>query len=284
MKQLSIDIADKQEKMGGLPSSIASVPNLIENPILNTAHPPAPFKVKICGVRSSRDVQACADAGADAIGLNFYPASIRYVEPASESTKAINDTAKRYGICRVGLFVNHASDQVLEVARALDLDAIQFHGDETRADLRRALDAGFQVVRAIRLPTSPLAAEEIQSHLESLWDLPITFLLDADVGAAFGGGGKQLHWPSLADWASRYGRHATRGWVLAGGLDPACIAEAITQSTAKSVDVASGVESPRGQKSGDLIPKFVIASGLGGVDETGRLSETLPTAGENPTD
>lgn len=255
-----------------------------ESPISDSGNDLAPFRVKICGVRSDRDVQACADAAADAIGLNFYPRSVRYVDPASDETISLNEAAIRHGIFRVGLFVNAPPDQVGGIARALKLDAIQFHGDETRAELLRVLDAGFQVVRAIRLPTSPMTTEEIHSHLEPLWDLPITFLFDADAGAAFGGGGKKLHWPSIAAWASRFGSRARNGWVLAGGLEPESVAEAIRHSTAGSVDVASGVESSRGQKSAELIRRFVNATRVGGVDAMSRLSETLPTAEKHPTE
>lgn len=270
-------------RFGGI-AAFHFVTTASENPIQTDSDHHAPFRIKICGVRSDRDVRACAAAGADAIGLNFHPASLRYVDPTSGETAAISEAAARHGICRVGLFVNRPIDQVHAAAGLLDLDAIQFHGDELRSDVIRILDAGFAVVRAIRLPTSPMSAKEIQSHLEPLWDLPITFLFDADAGAAFGGSGKQLHWPSIAAWASRYGEQAAKGWVLAGGLEPNGVAEAITQSTAKSVDVASGVELPRGTKSAELIQRFVLATRLGGVDETCRLSETLPTAKKAPND
>lgn len=227
-----------------------------------------PFKVKICGVRSQRDVQACVDASADCIGLNFYPPSVRYLDPADSQTLAINDLAVREGLYRVGLFVNEPLDRVFEIGHQFSLDAVQFHGDETRAEITQTLQAGFAVMRAIRLPTSPTSADDIQAHMETLIDLPITFLLDADVGAAFGGGGKQLHWPSLAAWAKRHAADCQNGWVLAGGLDAECVGQAKRDSGAASVDVASGVEATRGQKSADLIQKFVTASRLGGVDET----------------
>lgn len=227
-----------------------------------------PFKIKICGVRSSDDVVACSDAGADCIGLNFYPPSVRSLDPNSPETSSLNDTARQHGLYRVGLFVNQTPDQVDRIAKSLSLDAIQFHGDEPRAEIVRVLEAGFAVVRAIRLPTSPITPAQIQTQLEPLSDLPITFLLDADVGSAYGGGGKQLHWPSIAAWAAVEASKLKGGWVLAGGLDPSCVSQAIQLSGASSVDVASGVESRRGEKSPELIQRFVTASRLGGVDET----------------
>lgn len=170
---------------------------------------------------------------------------------------------------RVGLFVNEAIDRVREIAAEHFLDAIQLHGDETRAEVTLLVDAGFHVIRAIRLPTSPITPERLHGQLEPLWDLPITFLLDADAGTQFGGGGKQLHWPSIAEWARLQDQAWGERWILAGGLDSDCVGNAKRTALASRVDVASGVEAPKGRKSGKRIQEFVNASRVGGVDETG---------------
>lgn len=227
-----------------------------------------PFQTKICGVRTTADVVACAAAGADCVGLNFYPKSVRYVDPQNETTRSMNTAAADAGLHRVGLFVNESIDRVHEIASDLSLDSIQFHGDETRAEMTRMIDASYPVIRAIRLPTCQITPDEIQAHLQPLWRLPITFLLDADAGGQFGGGGRRLHWPSIAAWADKYDDSDRSRWILAGGLDAGCVRTAKSISTACRVDVASGVESPRGEKSAELIKKFVFACGFRGVDES----------------
>lgn len=193
---------------------------------------------------------------------------MRYVDPSSQLTRDLNTEAAGAGLVRVGLFVNDDVDRIEKVAADLSLDAIQLHGDETPQDVIRLVDSGVHVIRAIRLPTLPIAPEVIHSHLQTLWDLPITFLLDADVGTQFGGGGKQLHWPSISAWAKRHDQAWGERWILAGGLDANCVETAKRTALASRVDVASGVEAPKGVKSGARIKEFVDASRLGGVDET----------------
>ena len=226
------------------------------------------FHTKICGIQRMEDVQACARAGADCIGLNFFPRSVRYVDPVAESTRRLNTSASGAGLVRVGLFVNESVDRIKEVAAALSLDAVQLHGDETPVEVAALAESGLDVIRAIRLPTLPISPGRLHDQLEPLWELPITFLLDADAGPQFGGGGKQLHWPSVAAWAEQHDQVWGQRWILAGGLDAECVAEAKQTALASRVDVASGVEAPKGRKSGKRIQEFVNASRLGGVDET----------------
>ncbi|WP_404308734.1 phosphoribosylanthranilate isomerase [Neorhodopirellula lusitana] len=226
------------------------------------------FRLKVCGIRTMEDVQACADAGVDCVGLNFYRPSVRYLDPLAEEIQAINSLATQCGLYRVGLFVNESIETVQQIAKQLQLDAVQFHGDETVEYVQQFLRVGIPVIRAIRLPTVPLEAGVIHSHVERWLDPSVTMLIDADAGAQFGGGGKQLHWPSIAAWARQYAEPLNLPWILAGGLTPQCVSEAKRVSTAGRVDVASGVENPRGTKSAALIREFVQACGPGGVDET----------------
>lgn len=226
------------------------------------------FQIKICGIRSVDDVLACAAAGADCIGLNFFPPSVRYIDPQGEAVHAINDLAAAEGLARVGLFVNQSASSIIEIARSLRLDAVQLHGDETPSVAETLMQSNIQVIRAIRLPATPLSPKQIQRAIGVWADLPVTLLLDADAGTAYGGGGRQLNWPSLAAWSQTYPR-ATAGadWILAGGLDCENVAQARRISTASRVDVASGVESSRGQKSAELIQRFVAQCQARGVDE-----------------
>lgn len=226
------------------------------------------FHTKICGIRGIDDVKACVAAGADCIGLNFYPESVRYVDPNSPLTFAINQHASQEGIVRVGLFVNGDSGRMIQIAKDLSLDAVQLHGDETIPTAQCLLWEGIPIIRAIRLPTVPLTPAEIDDAIGAWSDLDVTLLLDADAGAAYGGGGRQLDWPSLAVWSQAADRPGEpRQWILAGGLDSENVATACRTSTATRVDVASGVESVRGVKSPDLIQKFVAQYRAGGVDE-----------------
>ncbi|EMI42101.1 phosphoribosylanthranilate isomerase [Rhodopirellula sp. SWK7] len=225
------------------------------------------FQIKICGVRSEADVHACESAGADCVGLNFYPQSIRYLAPHSAITKSINEAAKDAKIARVGLFVNEPVAAIRRVQDALQLDAVQLHGDETPAAARQLIDAGVAIIRAIRLSTMPQSPEQIQNAILPWADLPVTLLLDADAGVKFGGGGKQLDWPSIAAWNLDFPRLPGQpDWILAGGLHCDNVADAIRTSGTKRVDVASGVESPKGTKSAELIQKFVAECRQRGVD------------------
>lgn len=210
----------------------------------------------------------CAEAGADCIGLNFFPPSVRYIDPRSQLTQDLNTQASQEGLVRVGLFVNEDVRRVQEVAAELSLDAVQLHGDESRSEVSQLVDSGIHVIRAIRLPTLPIAPEALHSYLQPFWELPITFLIDADAGTQFGGGGKQLHWPSIAEWAQVHDQAWGKRWILAGGLDADCVGTAKQTALASRVDVASGVEAPKGRKSGKRIQEFVLASRVGGVDET----------------
>lgn len=226
------------------------------------------FQIKICGIRSVDDVSACAAAGADGIGLNFFPPSVRYLDPRGEQVQAINDAAVAQGLARVGLFVNQSAISIIEIAGLLHLDAVQLHGDETPSEAESLLRSGIDVIRAVRLPAGPMSPSQIQRVIGEWADLPVTLLLDADAGAAYGGGGRQLDWPSLAAWSQADAPSADAAdWILAGGLNCENVAQARRVSTACRVDVASGVESSPGQKSAELIQKFVAQCRARGVDE-----------------
>ncbi len=226
------------------------------------------FRIKICGVRSESDVIACATSGADCIGLNFYPASVRYLDPNSSNAKSINEQATLAGLIRVGLFVNEAVSQIITIYQTFGLEAVQLHGDETIEMAQVLRNEGIPIIRAIRLPTVPLTPTEIQTAIGPWADLDVTLLLDADAGAAFGGAGRQLDWPSVAAWSQHFpSPQGQPNWVLAGGLDSENVWNACRISTAIRVDVASGVEISRGVKSAELIQKFVTQYRARGVDE-----------------
>jgi phosphoribosylanthranilate isomerase len=221
------------------------------------------FRIKICGVRCSADIAAVARADGDAIGLNFYPPSIRYVDPADPLTKQISIEARQQGLLRVGVFVNESAESIAEILSDIGLDAVQLHGDETIQDLgvyRRKFDC--PIIRAIKLPVGPLTENVISTAVDPWLDAGSLVLLDADAGSQHGGSGKTLDWPVIGRWACDQPDDPSGNprWTLAGGLDPENISLAIQQTGAKSIDCASGVEHPKGIKSASRIAKFVTQS------------------------
>ena len=214
------------------------------------------FHIKICGVRQSVDVQAVANCGGDAVGLNFFPASVRYVDPTSPQTAGLSRLAIEAGLKRVGVFVNESPQRVSEVTKTIGLEAVQLHGDESVEVAREIQQAtGTTVIRAIKLPTGETGVDEIAGRASPWVAAGCHLLLDADAGAAQGGSGHALDWPSVAAWAAA---HPQAKWTLAGGLTPENVGEAIVETGARSVDVASGVEETRGTKSEWLIRRFVV--------------------------
>ena len=176
------------------------------------------FQIKICGLTQPGDAQAVASAGADAIGLNFYPASKRYVDP--NAAEAIVRELPE-SIIRVGLFVNKSAGEIRELVQRLRLDLVQLHGDESPADI--AALRHIPVMKAFR-PANNL---EVSHYLEACMQLgcrPRMVLLDANVPGEFGGTGHQADW----EIAKQY-RQSLRvpPLVLAGGLTPENIAYAI---------------------------------------------------------
>ena len=215
------------------------------------------FRTKICGVRLEQDVRAVERSGGDAIGLNFFPNSVRYVDPQSEATQRLSRLAGDLGLLRVGVFVNESAEQISVIATAVGLDAIQLHGDEPIEVAESLRSMGWPVLRAIKLPRDAFAAELMEERSVAWVAIGCHLLLDVDAGSAHGGSGKTLDWPSVASWAHN---HRSVGWTLAGGLKPENVRQAIDATGAVSVDTASGVECPRGVKNESRIKAFIAAA------------------------
>jgi phosphoribosylanthranilate isomerase len=238
------------------------------------------FRIKICGVTDWATIDAVASSGADAVGLNFHPPSVRYVAPADAAE--LSQTALAKGLTRVGVFVAHSADQIASIADSVGLDFVQLHGDQTAEDARWLLRRGFGVIPVVRLPTGPLDADGIETRVAPWRIEGVGVLLDADAGAHGGGVGMRLDWDAIGRWATAGQTSSgpemssqetarenvdagppadqTLAWALAGGLDADTVAEAIGHSGARSIDVASGVEEPRGKKSPRRIAAFVAAA------------------------
>lgn len=208
------------------------------------------FKTKVCGITSVADAKACCAAGVDAIGLNFYDASPRCitVSQAGEIADAVGREMQL-----VGLFVNHAVDEVRAIHQEIDLHYVQLHGDEDPNYLRQLKD--LPLIKAFRCRKNETA--EIVDFLAACTTLDVTLqaiLLDAFQPDRFGGSGQRLDWETLEINTPSYGGYK---WVLAGGVDADNVASAITLACPTAVDVASGVESSPGQKDVELVQRFV---------------------------
>jgi len=210
------------------------------------------FRVKICGITSAADARAACEAGADAIGINFFSGSPRCCTLAQAREVA---GAATVGVCRVGVFVNASLDEIRRAAAEVPLDLVQLHGDETPEIIRDLRP--LPVMRVFRLlsGTEPLTSYLDACHGLNAW--PRMALVDAMGTGEYGGTGKTLDWPQLAAQ-----RKALRGLplVLAGGLKPDNVAEAIAAVRPWAVDVASGVEEAPCRKSASLVRQFVASA------------------------
>ena len=200
-------------------------------------------RVKICGITSPAILDAAADAGADWIGYVFFPPSPRAVTPAQA---AALDRHRR-GPARVGLFVDPSDDDVARVLDSLTLDVLQVHAAADRAVALRSR-FGIPVWHVIGVGT----ASDLPASAPGVDGL----LLDAKAppGATRPGGNARAF-----DWSLLRGWDVPLSWLLAGGLTPDNVAEAVRVSGAGAVDVSSGVERERGVKDAGLIRAFVQA-------------------------
>lgn len=217
------------------------------------------FQIKICGIKTLSDAQAAVDAGADALGLNFYEKSPRYVstEVAAEIAAGIAG-AGQGGVTLVGVFVNSSAERMNDIASRVGLHALQLHGDEPPA-LLGELDSRFRIVRARRWSERGLqeVADDLQACAEQGGRRVDAVLLDAAVAGQFGGTGSTLPWAALRDYPQSLGETPL---ILAGGLNPENVGEAIRQVRPGGVDVASGVESSPGVKDHGKLRALVQAA------------------------
>ncbi|MBA3484871.1 MAG: phosphoribosylanthranilate isomerase [Pirellulales bacterium] len=231
------------------------------------------FRIKICGVTSAKDAIAAFHYGADAIGLNFFPQSPRFVTGeqslnisliASNSLRERNEPQAK--ICCIGVFVNHTFDEIGEVNRLGHLSAIQLHGDEPPEMLARfpkpiispLPSTKWSVIRARRF--GPLGVAGICEDLDACKTAgrrPDAVLVDALTPGRYGGTGETVSWAGLADHRRWLGDTPL---ILAGGLTPDNVAEAIRIVRPYGIDVASGVESSPGRKDPYKVRDFVAAA------------------------
>lgn len=206
-------------------------------------------RVKICGLRSRADVAAVAAAGAGYIGLNFFPPSPRFLTLDQGRDLAL---AAPEGLAKVALTVD-ADDAVLDgIVEAMPLDMLQLHGQES-PDRVAALRARYG------LPVMKVIGVRDEGDLAPLLDFSTVadqIMIDAKApknAVLPGGNGLTFDWRLVAQ------RRWLRPWMLAGGLTPENVAEAIRLTGARQVDVSSGVETAPGVKDAALIRAFAEA-------------------------
>jgi phosphoribosylanthranilate isomerase len=209
------------------------------------------FRIKICGVTTPEDARLIAESGADAVGLNFFPESPRYVSPERAAEIAAQLPKS---IVRVGVFVNASSAVIRAAAELAGLDLIQLHGDEPPEFLREL--APLPVLRAFRTRGD---LKPIGDYLKRCVVAPRAVLLDAYQPGSFGGTGQTLNWHDIRASKRRLGELPL---VLAGGLNPRNVAQAIRTVQPAAVDVASGVEAETGRKDPRLVAEFVESAQL----------------------
>jgi phosphoribosylanthranilate isomerase len=201
----------------------------------------ASFVVKICGVTTPEDAALATSAGADAIGVNLWSGSKRYVDDVA--ARAVIEAVPAH-VRKFGVFVNASVAHVAARVAALGLDVAQLHGDEN--------PAAFAALPAERLVRVVRVSDEASFAAADAWSVPL-YMYDAAV-AGYGGAGVTAPWALVA-------RLARRPFLLAGGLTPENVAEAIAATRPDGVDVASGVEgaSPR-RKDAARLRAFIEAA------------------------
>lgn len=197
-------------------------------------------RVKICGITRVQDAVEADKAGADAIGLVFYPPSVRNLDDLALA----RDIARAIGpfTCVTALFVNAQAQEVDNVLQHVPVNLLQFHGEEEREYCE---SFGLPYIKALRVKDTGMLDVQVNNYPTAAG-----LLLDTWVKDKPGGTGEAFNWELVP-------RSSKQALVLAGGLNPANVAEAIKQTGVYGVDVSGGVESAPGIKSAELIRQFI---------------------------
>ena len=195
-------------------------------------------RVKICGITNLEDASHASMSGADALGFVFYPGSPRFINP-DLVRRIIADLPPL--VTTVGLFVNETPARIREMVEFCGLNTVQLHGDEEPDQCNYP---PCRVIKALRL------RQQMESSLFAAYRVS-ALLLDAYIPDQFGGTGQRCDWQQAADIAAQH------RVILAGGLNPENVAEAVRQVHPYGVDVSSGVEEKPGKKDPEKVARFI---------------------------
>ena len=205
---------------------------------------PGTGHVKICGITNEKDALDCVHAGADALGFNFFPGSSRYISFESlDWIRSLNGMVDRFAVV-----VNPEQELIDTLWNSRCFEMIQFHGDESPT--RCAMSGVTNWMKAIRV-------RDRESLAEANRFSTVHILLDSWSPAAYGGTGKTADWKMIGKFLADHSEHR---FVLAGGLNPDNVADAIRSVRPAAVDVAGGVEESPGKKDPAKVRAFIDAA------------------------
>jgi phosphoribosylanthranilate isomerase len=202
-----------------------------------------PPQVKVCGLTMVDEAVACAEMGADAIGLVFYPPSPRFLSGRSAREISMSLPEK---IWKVGVFVDESFSNLMEKAEFCRLNCVQLHGSESPSVVEALESAGIRVIKSLFVKKRPFLSEAALYR-------PSAFLIESGDGPVPGGTGINWNWGKAAELAGKL------PCILAGGLNPENVSEAIFAVGPDAVDVSSGVESEPGRKDLGKMRAFITA-------------------------
>lgn len=206
---------------------------------------PQSVSLKVCGVTNAADAERLVKLGVDAIGINFWPGSPRYVSSAEAEWLSALDGC----ILRIGVFVNAPTELPISLVRDGLLDLVQLHGDENPADAAALREAGIPFIKAIGVKT--------HADLERVEDFGASaILLDAHAPGVYGGTGETFDWNAALEFKSK---HPQLPLILAGGIKAENAAGAVEMLHPSALDVASGAESSPGVKDFDKVRAILRA-------------------------
>jgi phosphoribosylanthranilate isomerase len=203
-----------------------------------TLHTP---QIKICGLKNMDEALACADLGADAIGFVFYPKSPRYVHP--EQAQKICDILPKK-VLTVGVFVNEPVETIRDIAVTCGLGAIQLHGNESPKFVEELKRRRLQIIKALYMVHEPSVENAFLYNATA-------FLVECQKDILPGGNAMTWKWEEASDFGEHY------PFILAGGLAPDNVEEAVNGAKPDAVDVSSGVESSPGKKDMIKVKNFI---------------------------
>jgi phosphoribosylanthranilate isomerase len=213
------------------------------------------FLIKICGVTSPGDAVQAAEAGADAIGINFWRGSKRFIKTIDDARRVL--AAIPNGVLKVGVFVESSYEEVSSRVAELGLDRAQLHGRELPQNFVDRTWPGGRSSRDILILARGILNRESFDG-EGAWEGHVACRLYDAFTVRFGGGGVEANWKLISEHVAEC--PTARPFLVAGGLTPENVERVIDSTRPDGVDVASGVESSPGRKDPGKVAAFICAA------------------------